>query len=41
MFATMNLGAKSQFENGSIYGWGMNRPAQLQSYHHTEWNHAQ
>lgn len=30
MFATMNLGAKSQFENGSIYGWGMNRPAQLQ-----------
>lgn len=30
MFATKNLGASNQFENGGIYGWGMNRPAERQ-----------
>lgn len=30
MFATMNLGATNQFENGRVYGWGMNRPAKRQ-----------
>lgn len=30
MFATKNLGASNQFENGGIYGWGMNRPAKRQ-----------
>lgn len=30
LFATENLGAKNQFENGIIYGWGMNKPARMQ-----------
>lgn len=31
MFADKNLGANNQFENGNIYGWGMNHPAKEQT----------
>lgn len=30
LFATENLGAKDSFDNGLLYGWGMNTPAKAQ-----------
>lgn len=36
LFATENLGAKNQFDNGLIYRWGSNKPARMEELSYEE-----